>query len=188
VFPPHDKMPQMMKGSKYRPFSCTNIPCWLCNGWFYYIPHMFHIFFLCSLYVPYCVLTMGYLSCKAREYATHGRSWVPMHPWGHLVSCQELESTIGAMISNRVIYWTSQVLKFQTLKEPLQPKKNKPRNTQLSQTTLLSSTFMTTIKIQVFEYMFKQKKSIEQFAIESKEMELQRLKTTILQQSNCNHL
>jgi hypothetical protein len=47
---------------------------------------------------------------------------------------------------------------------------------------------MTTIKIQVFEYMFKQKKSIEQFAIETKEIELQRLKTTILQQSNCNHL
>jgi hypothetical protein len=43
---------------------------------------------------------------------------------------------------------------------------------------------MTTIKIQVFEY----KKPIEQFAIETKEIELQHLKTTILQQSNCNHL
>jgi hypothetical protein len=48
------------------------------------------------------------------------------------MSCQELESTLGAMISNML--------------------------------------------------------SIEQFAIESKEIELQHLKTTILQQSNCKHL
>jgi len=51
---------------------------------------------------------------------------------GLLVSCQELESTLGAMISNML--------------------------------------------------------SIEQFAIEGKEIELQHLKTTILQQSNCNYL